>query len=183
MLSGENIFLRAIEPGDIDVLYKWENDSKVWHVSNTITPFSRHLLEQYVNSIQDIFSEKQLRLMIDLPINSNNPEEGRRAIGAVDLFDFDPHHQRAGVGILIAEKGDRGKGHASEAIGLLINYAFQILSLHQLYCNIPVNNTVSLKLFQNHNFQVIGKKREWIRNGNNWEDEYLLQLISELKKI
>lgn len=169
--------LRAMEPGDIDVLYKWENNPEIWHVSNTITPFSRHVLEQYVNSVQDIYSEKQLRLIIDKLSSPSDAIQSRKPIGAIDLFDFDPRHFRAGVGILIAEKEDRGKGHASEALGLLIHYAFNTLCLHQLYCNIPSHNKESLELFRKHHFQIAGNKKEWIKDRDTWMDEYFMQLI------
>jgi diamine N-acetyltransferase len=46
-IKGENIHLRALEPEDVDVLYKWENNREIWHVSNTQTPFSRYVLEQF----------------------------------------------------------------------------------------------------------------------------------------
>lgn len=177
MLLGKNILLRAVEPNDIDVLYQWENDMEIWHVSNTITPFSRHILNQYVNSVQDIYSEKQLRLIIDKLPSQADIVQRAKPIGAIDLFDFDPQHCRAGVGILIAEKEERGNGYASEALDLLIHYAFNTLCLHQLYCNIPSDNKASLELFRKHNFQIAGNKKEWIKDRNNWVDEYLLQLI------
>ena len=104
MLSSDNLQLRALEPEDIDLLYEWENDSRVWQLSNTQTPFSRFALEQYVlNAGNDIFTDKQLRLMIDLVEGEN-----KRCIGCVDLFDFDPAHARAGIGIMIISE-ERGK--------------------------------------------------------------------------
>ena len=86
MLEGINLKLRALEPSDVDLLYEWENNEKLWHLSNVITPFSRFAMEQYIlNSHQDIYTTKQLRLMIDKKDpNQNNP------IGSIDLFDFDP---------------------------------------------------------------------------------------------
>ena len=61
------IILRALEPTDIDALYKWENDPEIWHVSNTCTPYSKYILEKYIeNSHLDIYQVKQLRLMIDI---------------------------------------------------------------------------------------------------------------------
>ena len=39
-MENELIRLRALEPDDVQVLYKWENDTEVWKVSNTIVPFS-----------------------------------------------------------------------------------------------------------------------------------------------
>jgi diamine N-acetyltransferase len=171
-MIGKNLSFRALEPGDIDKLYKWENDTSIWHLSNTITPFSRHLLEEYIlNANQDIFTAKQLRLMITL----NKTGE---TVGCIDLFDFDPANMHAGVGILICND-HRNKGYASEALTMLIDYAFNTLNLHQLYCNITVDNKVSMDLFQKQNFKIVGVKKEWVRINNKWTDEYMLQLINK----
>lgn len=168
-LKGKNIALRALEPHDAEVLYQWENDSEIWKVSNTLVPFSKHILEQYVNGAHDIYLTKQLRLMIC---------NGNLSIGTIDLFDFDPFHQRAGIGILIGEKSQRKMGYASEAMDLLIDYCFSTLLLHQLYCNIGAENEGSLKLFLSKDFKIIGAKKDWIRNSDGFNDEYLLQLIN-----
>jgi diamine N-acetyltransferase len=168
-LAGKNISLRALEPMDVDVLYEWENDTNNWLVSNTQSPFSRFVLEQYLaSSHQDIYSVKQQRLMIcDLITNA--------PLGTIELFDFDPNHQRAGIGILIAEKSERRKGHASEAIDILIQYGFEVLNLRQLYCNITIDNEPSVALFIKHGFEITGNKKLWIRDGKQFKDELILQ--------
>jgi len=174
MIIGDKIVLRALEPDDIDLLYQWENDRTSWHLSNTLTPFSRFALEQYIMTAdQDIFAVKQLRLMID-----KTGSKGKECIGAIDLFDFDPVNKRAGIGILI-NKNERNKGFASEALKLLIQYCFNTLELHQLYCNIETTNTGSIKLFQNQDFEIVGNKKDWIRKNSQWTDEYFLQLINQ----
>jgi diamine N-acetyltransferase len=173
MISSDNLQLRALEPEDIDLLYAWENDTRVWHLSNTLTPFSRFALEQYVlNAGHDIFADKQLRLMIDLSTGDE-----KRCIGCVDLFDFDPVHARAGIGIMIISE-ERGKGYASEALDLVIDYAFGHLNLHQLYSNVIADNNASLELFKKKHFEVIGVKKEWLRRKDSWADEYILQKIN-----
>ena len=170
-MIGKTISFRAPEPSDIDKLYKWENDTSIWQLSNTVTPFSRHTLEEYIlNSHQDIYTAKQLRLMIVL-------NESGETVGCIDLFDFDPVNLNAGVGILIC--GDhRNNGYATEALSMLVDYAFKTLHLHQLYCNITTNNEASLNLFQKQNFKIIGTKKEWIRTNDGWLDEYMLQLLN-----
>jgi diamine N-acetyltransferase len=174
-MIGEIVSLRALEPEDVDILYKWENDHLIWHLSNTLTPLSRFTLEQYVLSAgQDIFATRQMRLMVDLKI----PEKGMRTIGSVDLFDFEPLHLRAGVGILIHEDF-RGKGYASEALSLLIDYAFGTLQLHQLFTNISTENENSIRLFESKGFSYIGTKKEWNRNRHKWLDESMFQLIAQ----
>ncbi|MEI6696510.1 MAG: GNAT family protein [Bacteroidota bacterium] len=168
-LKGNNIQLRAMEPEDIDMLYDWENDTSVWHISNTTTPFSRYVIEQYVFSVQDVFVNKQIRLMITV---DNKP------IGCIDIFDFDPNNRKAGIGILIAGEM-RNKGFASDALETLIKYCFNALQLHQLYCSILTDNESSLKLFKKHGFVICGSRKDWVMLNNEWKDEYFLQLIQQ----
>ena len=170
LLLGERIRLRALEPQDVATLYQWENDTAIWVASNTQVPFSKFVLEQYIAASHlDLHTNKQLRLMI-------TTKEGLD-VGAIDLFDFDSQHQRAGIGILVAEKMDRGKGYATEALNLLIQYCFTQLHLHQLYCNITIDNEASIQLFKKHNFAITGIKKDWIRVGDSFVDEFLLQLV------
>ncbi|MCC7232627.1 MAG: GNAT family N-acetyltransferase [Bacteroidia bacterium] len=179
-LIGELIHLRAMEPDDLDLLYKWENDTSVWSVSGTLVPFSRFILEEFVNQAhQDIYTNKQLRLMIDLKYLDDDEIAGghSRSIGCVDVFDFDPRNRRAGLGILIADRNDRGKGYATEALHLIINYGFELLDLHQLYSNVRVDNENSLALFKKLGFEVSGLKHDWIFEGGKYFDEFTLQLI------
>jgi len=169
-MTSKNIKLRAVEPSDIDLIAEWENDPTIWHLSNTLIPFSRFDLEQYVlNASKDIYSAKQVRLMIDLKDNN-------QTIGSIDLFDFEPMHRRAGIGILINSQ-HRNKGYASEAIDLILDYSNKTLNIHQLYCNIEETNETSLNLFRKKHFKEIGLKKDWnLRNGK-WVNEYFLQYV------
>jgi diamine N-acetyltransferase len=172
-MNGSKVRLRALEPEDVEILYKWENDHTIWHLSSTITPLSRFTLEQYVLSAgQDIYSTRQMRMMVDL----NEARDGIKTIGSVDLFEFEPAHLRAGVGILI-HKDFRGQGFASEALDLLIDYSMDLLQLHQLFANISPENTESIRLFETKGFQFTGTKKDWNRIRNRWHDENMYQLI------
>ena len=171
-LKGENIYLRALEPEDLDFVFTIENDETIWQLSETQTPYSRFLIKQYLdNAQQDIYEAKQLRLVI-----SSNQNE---TLGLIDIFDFDFKNKRAGVGILIAAKTNRGHGYGKEALSLLVNYCFTKLDLHQLYCNILEGNMTSLNLFKNEGFEIVGLKKDWIHNTEGYRGEYLLQLINK----
>jgi len=173
-LKGKKLFLRALEPNDLEFIYAIENDESVWEISHTQTPYSRFLVRQYLeNANQDIYEAKQLRLAI-----CENDDEN--AIGLIDLFDFDPKNNRAGIGILIKNNNDRNQGIGTEALGLLINYAFYNLNLNQLYANIDTQNTGSLKLFTNFGFQKIGVKKQWNLVNGVYKDEALFQLIHQI---
>jgi diamine N-acetyltransferase len=169
----KNIRLRALEPEDLELLYDWENNNDYWSISNTIAPFSKYTLKLYLeNSHKDIFETGQLRLMID-------HIEDKKTIGTIDVFEFDPFHKRAGIGILIANESYRKKGYASMALTCLISYCFKTLQLHQLYCNILASNTESIRLFEKHGFALIGNKREWILRDSGYSDVQMFQLINK----
>jgi len=169
-LKGETIYLRALEPEDLEFIHAVENDESVWEISNTQTPYSKFLIKQYLEEAhRDIYDVKQLRLVI-----SNYNHE---AIGLIDVFDFDFKNGRAGIGILIKDEANRSHGAGKEALSLLINYSFTHLDLHQLYCNISEENTISLKLFKNQGFKQVGLKKDWNYVNGSYKNEYLFQLI------
>ncbi len=170
-LENEKVTLRALEAEDVELLYGWENDEETWKVSHTLVPYSKFILALYIkNSDKDIYETKQLRLMID-------SKEGK-TVGAIDLFDYEPYHSRAGIGVLIHDKEDQRHGFASAALELIVDYCFNKLKFHQLYANIDTENEASLKLFQKSGFEICGTKKEWLFTGSGWRDEYLLQLIN-----
>ena len=169
-LKGENSNLRALEPEDLEFLYTIENNESFWEISHTQTPFSKYLLKQYLeNTHLDIFEAKQLRLLIE-------EKSTKRQIGLIDLFDFNPQHKRAGIGILI-HPDFQNSGFAFEALSILIDYAFKYLNLHQLYANITANNSKSISLFTKHKFKKVGIKKDWILSEGKFKDEILFQLI------
>ena len=169
MLKGQHIYLRALEPGDVDLLYRWENDASIWHLGHTLAPISKLILKEYLsNSQQDIYSLKQLRLVIC---------RQDKAVGCVDLFDFDPQHLKAGIGILIADQEDRRKGYASETIQLMKVYAKEKLNLHQLYCTISNANAESIHLFESNGFSKSGDFKDWLRVSGKFERAGFYQCI------
>ena len=168
MNSQPNINLRALEPTDIELLYAWENDERVWFSSSTTRPLSKQTLGLYIDSVNDIYTDKQVRLIM---------EADHTPIGCVDLFDYDPLNQRAGVGIMVDVQFE-GKGFALAGISALKEYAFQQLGLHQLYCNVASNNQRSITLFEKSGFHHTSTKKDWIRMGKTWQDELFFQCFN-----
>jgi len=171
-LKGQNIYLRALEPLDLDFLYELENNPEIWEISGTITPYSKQVLRIYLeNAHRDIYDVKQLRLCIC--------ENSAKLIGLIDLFDFDPKNQRAGLGIVVLQDEERNKGVGSEAIRLLCQYAFETLNLHQLYANVSCDNEISIHLFEKMGFERVGVKKDWIFSLGAYKNEILFQKINK----
>ena len=171
-LKGNKVYLRALEPEDLDFVHRIENTEEFWEVSATQTPYSRYMIKQYLeNAHRDIYDVKQLRLVIcDL--------QGKE-VGLIDVFDFEPKDRRAAIGILIADAADREKGYGAEALGLICSYCFKHLALHQVYANITQGNETSIKLFEKQGFQKVGVKKDWTYSQGQFKDEILYQLINK----
>lgn len=163
------VHLRALEPEDLELLYRWENDRSLWLEGSIVQPWSRELLRQYVTSVQDIFTHKQLRLVA-------TTGEGK-AIGLFDLFDFDPVHSRAGVGVLIGEPAFRGQGWGTQMLEAGLTYVRNALNLRLLHCQITAHNAASIRLFTAAGFEEVGRHPAWLLGPDGPLDTVLYQKI------
>jgi len=170
LMKNDTIELRPLEPTDLDTLYNWENDSALWVVSDTVAPYSRAALWQYLeNYTGDIFAQRQLRLMITLA-GDGTP------VGTIDFLNFDPLNNRAELGLFIAAE-HRGQGLGRQALELLTAYAREHLGLRQLYVFIAIDNTVCLKMFEDYGYRRVGVIQSWVKRGSTYRDVALLQMV------
>lgn len=168
-LVGDQVFLRALEPTDLDYLFEVENDELLWEVGNTLTPYSRYILELYISeSHRDIYEVKQVRMVIC-------DKDTEQAVGLIDLFDFDPKNKRVAVGIVIYPDEQKRKGYAYESLNLICKYAFSRLDVHQVYAGITEDNDASIALFEQAGFVRNGVKKSWSLSGGKFKDEYFYQ--------
>ena len=164
-----NLNLRAIEPEDLDLLYRIENDTTLWNIGTSNVPYSRYLLHDYVaQATNDIYTDRQVRMMID-------NGEGQ-TVGIVDLVCFDPANRRAELGIIILNDYRR-QGYATATLQQIRDYALRVLHLHQLYAYIDERNEASLSLFRKAGFTISGRIPEWLFDGEQYHDACLLQLV------
>ena len=168
-MNVDKISLRALEPSDIEVLLKIENDDRYWKYANRTEPYSRNLLQKYIEQQkQDIFEVRQKRFVISL--------ETIDILGFIDIFDFEPIHRRAGIGIFILDEYRRN-GIGKKSVTLIGEYAKKYLNLNCIYANIAKENIPSINLFESCGYEKIGLKKEWNFYENSFHGEYLYQII------
>ncbi len=166
-MKQERVKLRALEPEDLDDLYQIENDSRLWDVGLTNVPYSRFALHEYIaNTANDIYADKQLRLIIET--------EDKKVAGIVDLCNYDPRHNRAEVGIVV-KTPFRNHGYAHEALEELHRYAAAVLGIYQLYAIVSAVNEHSLRLFKSLGYQQTATLNQWLRSDTGYSDAILLQ--------
>ncbi len=161
------IKLRALEPEDLELLYKIENDVRLWNVGATNVPYSKYTLHDYIaNSADDIYTDKQLRMIVE-------DTEGK-TVGIVDLMNFSPRHLRAETGIVVMD-AERRKGYATAALNALCDYAGSVLHLHQLYGVVGKDNQAALALYEKTGFSSQEVLKEWLFDGKKYIDAILMQ--------
>lgn len=176
MLNGSVAFLRTPDMSDVQFMLDIENDERYWHLSGNTSPYCAEDIEKFVKeSSSNLEADRQLRLVI-IDIAT------KKRAGLIDVFDYDPLHKRAGIGIFLMEEF-RGKGLAADSLRVLIQYLFKIMQLHQLWCNVLVENSDSMKLFLSAGFEQTCVKREWIFHDNQFHDEATLQLINPNHRV
>lgn len=168
LLQNENIHLRPVEPEDLELLYRWENNPELWSISDTRQPYSRYVLRQYIaDTDKSIYDIRQMRLMIV-------DNESKDTVGTVDLYDFDIHNSRVALGLFVDSSYQR-KGYANSALKLTEDYVFDFLSLNQLYCYISENNLASRRLFENEGYHADAVLKNWIKTMDGFENIILFQ--------
>ncbi|MBP5388429.1 MAG: GNAT family N-acetyltransferase [Prevotella sp.] len=163
---GQKLLLRALEPEDLDFLYSIENDAELWDFGCANVPYSKFSLNNYiVGSTCDIYADKQMRLLME--------NEDGKAVGLIDLFNFEPKHQRAEVGIVVAREY-RNMGYGHEALMQIVAYARHTLHLHQVYAFVDVENDYSRKLFEGAGFTAGARLIDWIQKDCRYGDAVMM---------
>lgn len=170
LLQKDGYRLRAPEPEDLDCMLQFENTPSLWEVSNATGPYSRFYLKQYIESNKnDLYVDNQLRLMIESP--------EKKVVGIIDIFNFEPFHNRVEVGIVIADHSRR-QGIGLLALELLTKHCFDYLGIHQLYAFIDVTNEACRRLFQKGGFEECALLKDWMRTGKTYRDVVMVQRLN-----
>jgi diamine N-acetyltransferase len=161
--------LRAMEPEDLDTLYKIENDKEMWNVSTTNVPYSKYVLHQYIaNATNDIYTDKQVRMIAI--------DDRGETVGIVDLVNFSPQHQRAELGIVVLKERQK-QGFGKAIITKIIEYCRNVIHLHQIYGIVASDNISSIKLFNDLNFSEVVRLPHWLYDGKAYKDAIMMQFF------
>lgn len=154
-VDGE-IRLRALEPEDLEWLYRIENDTELWRWGCANVPYSRYALKNYIaGSCHDIYSDGQLRLVIASSC-------GDTVLGCVDLVHFDARHSRAEVGILVFPEF-WGHHYGMRALKMLETYCRDHLYMHRLYSVVSSCNPRACSLFEKAGYTRSAELDGWLR--------------------
>lgn len=169
-LKGKRLTLAPLEREDLEAVASFFADTAAlyYYLPDLLLPRSRAQL----HAMMDEWNDGRRNFVFAF-------RHAGRTIGLVTLSDLDPAMGNAEAGVMIAGEEWRGKGFATEALELLLAYAFDELGLHRLYARVAVENTPSLKLFRRLGFLEEGRLREAMRRGGRFIDLVLFGLLED----
>ncbi|MDR2145845.1 MAG: GNAT family N-acetyltransferase [Tannerella sp.] len=171
MLRGKNILLRnlSIEDASTDYL-SWLNDYET--VKYTESRHTIHTMESLKNFIAHVNNDSNYCFAI------TDIQSGKH-VGNIKIGNIHPIYKYADVGLIIGDKNYWGKGIATEAIRLCVDYAFKQLKLHRLYAGIYDLNIGSIKAFEKAGFVREGCEKEKYLFEGKRIDSYVYGIVNE----
>jgi RimJ/RimL family protein N-acetyltransferase len=170
-LVGERVALGPVHKGLLPLLWKWESDLALSALtgdpSRPMTPEAIDKLYQRYNTAG---TESTGFAIYEL--------DGMRAIGTVGLMSINHLNRTAELGIGIGERDYWGKGLGTEATRLILDYAFNVLSLHNVMLRVFSYNERAIRAYRKVGFREIGRRRQSQRIGAQVYDVVLMDCLA-----
>ncbi len=99
-------------------------------------------------------------------------------IGATGLHDVSWINRNAELGISIWNKAYHSKGYGTEAIQLLLFYAFEVLGLNSVQLNVYEYNTRAIKAYEKIGVQHVGRWRQGRYMYGKFHDVILMDILA-----
>lgn len=150
----DNVMIRPLELDDHKISYAWRNDPAIWQFTGskpnrTITP---EIEKEWLAGAIQRPNEKRFAICV-------GPK--KRYVGNVQLTSIG--NEEAEYHIFIGEKEYWGKGIAKKASILILEYAFKVLKLTQVFLYVNHDNVTALRMYEKLSFKVVENKNSSIK--------------------
>ena len=171
-LVGERIYLSPRNPEDYEVMAKWMNDFAV--TDYLIRSHKVISLDNEKKFLEE--SQNAEAAFVIVTLDEDKP------IGVISLEGIKHVHQIAEAGIAIGEEEYRSKGYGTEAMKLLLDFAFNYLNLHNVDLKVVDTNERAIKCYKKCGFKEYGRRSEseYI-NGKRYGTVYMEILKEDFK--
>ena len=172
LLTGQLVSLTAVDPDrDSDIIARWSHDSEFWRLAHPEPAFP-----QLPRNVKRELEGRP----IDLPGFAIRTLADDRLIGLIGLYVISWPHRDASLGIQIGERTDWGKGYGTDALRVLLRYAFDELNLHRISLSMLEGNERAMRSYEKCGFRYEGRERQaWAYDGRRWDEIYMGLLYEE----
>jgi diamine N-acetyltransferase len=158
-LIGDRVYLRPVEKEDFNQLYAWANDPEIRGLTGEVFPTSQKSVEEFEVKLRMDSSRVWFGVVV---------REDDRLIGEAGLLRMFPAWRTTDLSLIIGERAAWRKGYGTDAMELLLDYAFGYLNFHRVAIGVVGTNERAL-----HFYEKIGFKREGIqRDGYYYNHAY-----------
>lgn len=167
-LIGEKCYLSPLNSDDIEIFTAWLNDLEVTRNLNLAVHNVSLVSEK---AAIERLAQEHAYTIVDI--------EKDEPIGSVGLNNIDATQRRCMIGIFIGNKDYWGKGYGTEAMRLLLGYAFDYLNMHNVMLSAFEFNDRARACYRKVGFKEIGRRREARIKEGRFYDEILMDLLEE----
>jgi RimJ/RimL family protein N-acetyltransferase len=180
LFEGQHLrFARPDADRDAEVVSKWTHDLEYLRLlsADIAKPLSpAQIKKQYEEMDKDAEKRNAFNFALRL-------KEDDRLIGFARLFRIEWTHGTGSLQIGIGDRADRGQGYGTEALHMLLRYAFDELNLYRLAASTAEYNTGAIRFFERAGFVVEVRRRQAVqRDGKRWDAVMLGLLRDEWKR-
>jgi RimJ/RimL family protein N-acetyltransferase len=179
LFQGELVRLTVVDPEkDAEAFSRWSRDSEYWRLLAS-DPAIMHSPQKSKEWLEKILKEEEQNLFMFMIRRL----EDDRLIGEVGLDGVQWNHGDTFIGIGLGEREFWGKGYGTDAMRVILRYAFTELNLHRVSLNVLEYNTRALRSYEKVGFKVEGRAREFLsREGKRWDLIFMGILREEWEK-
>ena len=172
LLTGYLTRLAAVNSdADADSIARWSRDSQFWRLAHTEPALP--VLPRYVK-------QKLEERPIDLHGFAIRTLADDRLIGLTGLYTIFQPPREAFIGIQIGERDCWGKGYGTDALRVLLRYAFGELNLYRVSLSVLEGNDRAMRSYEKCGFRYEGRERQaWTYDGRRWDEIYMGLLCEE----
>lgn len=162
-IRGEKLDLLPRNMDHIDLYYKWINDEKVRIFSRNVVPHIREEIKKWFENPSHEGPQEHIGFELW-------HKADKKVIGNGGLSQIDYIVRKANLWMIIGEKDYWGKGLASEAVKLVLEYAFKEVNLHKIYAGIFEPNIASWKCAEKVGFKLEGRLKNVVYVNGKYHD-------------
>lgn len=175
-IEGENLYLRPLHVNDAKGNYpSWLNDKEVCQYnSHGDILYTKEMALSYIQSVQNSLTCKVFAICDKI---------NHKHIGNISLQAISAKNQSAEFAILLGDKAFWGKGLSKEAGKLLIDYGFEDLKLHRIYCGTSEANIAMQYLALALGMKLEGRCKEAMKKNGQFFDVLEYGMINKRDKL
>jgi RimJ/RimL family protein N-acetyltransferase len=172
IISGEKVYLRPSERGDLDDFVRWFNDADTMRYLSMRAPMGRAAEEKWFDGMLERQGKRDYHFVICL-------REDGRAIGTIGLHEIDQENGTAAFGIAIGEKAEWDKGYGTDALNAIADFGFGELRLERIWLDVYEGNVRAQRSYQKAGFTTEGTMRRAIFKHGDFADVLRMSLLRD----